>query len=104
MTTLEFIVYCLATWRISSLLVNEAGPFGVFVKIRGVFGIKHKDGIPYEYPETFFAQLLSCVWCTSIWVAIFVTLFWVVSPGVLFVVLLPPSISAGAIFFEKSRT
>jgi len=103
MTTLDFIVYCLATWRISSLLVNEAGPFDVFVKIREVFGIKHKDGVPYEYPDTFFAQLLSCIWCTSIWVAIFLTLFWAVYPSALFVASLPFAISAGAIFFEKSR-
>jgi hypothetical protein len=104
MTPLEFAVYCLATWRISSLLVNEAGPFDIFVKIREVFGIKHKDKIPYEYPETFFTQLLSCVWCVSIWVAMVVTLLWLSIPVVAFVLSLPFAISAGAIIIDRLKS
>jgi hypothetical protein len=104
MTSLEFVVYCLATWRISSLLVNEPGPFDVFVKIREVFGIRHNEKIPYEYPGTFFAQLLSCVWCTSIWVAIFVTLAWIFIPDILFVLSLPLAISAVVILIEGIKS
>ena len=104
MTPLEFIAYCLATWRISSLLVDEAGPFDVFVKIREVFGIKHKDRIPYEYPETFFAQLLSCVWCVSIWIGLFMTLAWLWVPEILFLVALPFALSAGAVLIKKNAT
>jgi hypothetical protein len=103
MTTLEFIVYCMATWRISSLLVNEAGPFDVFVKIREAFGIKHNEKIPYEYPETFFAQLLSCVWCVSIWVAAFIVLLWLVIPGVVLILSLPLALSAGAILIDGQK-
>jgi len=103
MIPLEFVVYCLATWRISSLLVNEAGPFDVFLKIRGVFGIKHSEKVPYEYPDTFFAGLLSCVWCVSIWVGIFVALAWIFVPSVLFLVCLPFAFSAGAVIIERSK-
>jgi hypothetical protein len=102
MTPLEFVVYCLATWRISSLLVNEAGPFDVFVKIREAFGIKHNEKVPYEYPDAFFAQLLSCVWCVSVWVGIFMTLAWIFIPSVSFLVCLPLAFSAGAIIAERN--
>ena len=104
MTPLEFIIFGLATWRISSLLVNETGPFDVFVKIREVFWIKHKDKAPYEYPETFFAQLLSCVWCVSVWVGLFVTLAWFFVPSVAFLVCLPLSLSAIAVVVQKIIT
>ena len=103
MTPLEFVVYCLATWRISSLLVNEAGPFDVFVNIREVFGIKHNEKVPYEYPDTFFARLLSCIWCVSVWVGVFMTLVWIFVPGVLFLICLPFAFSAGAIIVERDK-
>lgn len=70
-----------ATWRISSLLVAEDGPFYVFRKFRKRFGILHDDsGTPYQYPDKFMPQLLSCVWCTSIWVGLGWTIFLLLFP------------------------
>lgn len=44
-------------------------------------GIQHDgQGIPYAIPDGFFAELLSCVWCSSIWVAFGMTIFWLLSP------------------------
>lgn len=81
--SIELIVLLgLATWRVSSLLVSEEGPFDVFLKLRKLTGIVHDDdGKPMVIPKTFFAQLLSCVWCTSIWVAVFWVLAWHVLPA-----------------------
>lgn len=71
MTFTELLIYGAATWRIASLLVRERGPFDVFVRIREKVGILHDDEKePVGYPETFFGELLSCVWCSSIWVAL----------------------------------
>lgn len=72
MTFTEFLIYGAATWRIASLFVQERGPFDVFVKIRERFGFIHDDeGAVIGIPENFFGELLSCVWCSSIWVALF---------------------------------
>lgn len=65
----EIIVFGLATWRISSLLANEAGPFDIFVHIRELFGIQHDDRkVAYHIPEKFASELIACVWCNSIWI------------------------------------
>lgn len=81
MTSLQFIVLALATWRISSLLVREDGPFFVFRIIRKRFGIVHDDnGVPYQYPDGFMPQLLSCVWCTSVWMGFGWLAFFLIFP------------------------
>jgi len=83
---LTVAVMVLATWRLSSLLVDEDGPFNLLRKVRkwagaGEFSPRGLDAerlTPQEIeevmlragrPESFLAGLLSCIWCTSIWVA-----------------------------------
>lgn len=71
MTAMQFIIYGLAVWRVSSLLVHEQGPFNVFTRIRGLAGIQHDvDGNVWIIPNRFLAQVLSCVWCVSLWVSL----------------------------------
>lgn len=102
MTPLEFTILSLATWRLSSLLTREDGPFYIFRRLRELNGIVHdEDGNAIVVPERFFALLLSCSWCVSIWVAFFVVLFWYIMPGVLFIVSLVLALSAIAIFVDK---
>lgn len=80
-TFTDLIIYGLAVWRISNLLVNESGPFFIFRKIRDLFGIKSDvDGFVYHIPETFMAQVLSCVWCCSFWVSCGLLVLWRLSP------------------------
>lgn len=51
------------------MLVNEAGPFMLFTKIRTVTGIQHdSSGKPIAWPDV---NLLSCIYCTSVWAALF---------------------------------
>ena len=38
MTALVFVSLALATWRVASLLAEEEGPFGIFVKLRHAMG------------------------------------------------------------------
>lgn len=102
MDFLTLAVLALATWRISVMLVREAGPFFVFKKIRELTGIAHDpDGNVLKVPDTFFAGLLSCVWCTSVWVGALWTLEWYLSNGIMFWVAVPFSLSAGAIVFDR---
>lgn len=73
----------LATWRLTSLLSIERGPKDVFVKLRELMGITHYDsGIPFEYPDKFWAQLFSCVWCLSVWVAGTMVLLYIFLPNI----------------------
>lgn len=75
MTLVELIVYGLATWRISSLLVDEPGPFRIFVRLRSLVGITHdEDDNVAIIPDGFLPGILSCVWCTSIYIGLFWTL------------------------------
>lgn len=61
------VVYGLATWRLSSLLVHERGPWDVFVRLRQRFGVGHDEfGVPSSWPD---GSILACIWCTSLWVA-----------------------------------
>lgn len=68
MTIFQFILGCLATYRIALLFSKEYGPFGVFEELRKV---------PPKKSDT--AKWLSCLWCFSITASAFVCgLFWFV--------------------------
>lgn len=76
MTPFEFLIYALATWRVSSLLVNEKGPFDIFLRLRGAVGIEHDpDGNKTIIPDGVLPGIFSCVWCASVWAG----LFWMLS-------------------------
>jgi hypothetical protein len=102
MTFFALIVLGLATWRISALLSREAGPFRIFEKIRILSGIKHDgDGSVFYIPPRFFAELLSCVWCVSIWVGTAWYLFWLLTPTFCVAIAIPFALSAVAILLDK---
>lgn len=52
----------LAVWRLSYMLVSEAGPFEIFEALR------------YHVRDNAVGSLLACVYCTSVWVAGFALL------------------------------
>ena len=65
---LRLLIAALATWRLSSLLVNknEAGPANLLHRIRdwaGAYELGEDDE-----PITSLGKLFSCVWCMSVWV------------------------------------
>lgn len=62
---LRLVLLGLATWRLSSLLVHERGPFDVFGRIR------HATGADRVGEMGEIQELFSCVWCMSIWVGLF---------------------------------
>lgn len=67
MTTLEFLIFFSALWRLTNIMIFESGPFHIFVWIRELAGITHTDDFkPSEYPETWFADLFGCPWCLSL--------------------------------------
>jgi hypothetical protein len=91
------LILGLATWRISSMIVQEAGPFHIFTKLREKTGIIHDpDEEILQIPDRFFAGIFSCVWCCSIYLGIFWTVAWLLWPGMVYLAL-PFALSALAI-------
>lgn len=102
MSLSALLILILATWRLSSLLVDERGPLDVFVRIRELAGIQHDESKkPFLYPERFFAQLLSCIWCISIWVAGGWSLAYYLVGDAVILLALPFALSAGAIILSR---
>jgi len=54
----RFLIAALATWRLAFLLAREQGPWGVFARLRRDAG----NGVSGE--------LLKCVKCAGVWIAI----------------------------------
>ena len=99
---LEIIWFGLATWRISSLRVHEAGPWNIFRRLRERAGIVHDEqGEPLVIPDGFFAGVLSCVWCSSIWVAAGLMLAWLLLPMFIGLFAAVMVFSAVAILMER---
>lgn len=90
----------LATWRISSLLVNESGPFGLFAWIRYWVGVQYNEH-SQPYATNDFAELFTCLWCFSVWVGIgWAVLYWY-APLWAFWLALPFALSAVAIALDE---
>lgn len=100
---MEFIILALATWRLSSLLTEETGPGDIFLKIRELAGITHMEKEVYEIPEKFLPELLSCIWCASIWIAILITVSYLLYPHVTVAVCMPFALSAATIFLQNNK-
>jgi len=98
----EVIIFGLATWRIASMLVQEDGPYNIFKKLRELTGIRHDEsGNVFSIPERFMPELLSCVWCSSIWVSFGWLLLWLAWPDLSLKLAMAFSFSTIAIGIDK---
>lgn len=101
-TPLVLLALILATWRVSAMLTKETGPFHIFERMRELSGIEHDaDGGVLIVPNKLFAELFSCVWCVSIWVATFWAVLWFFLPDIAFYASLPFAISTVAILIDR---
>lgn len=64
---IPFLINVLLTWRLSSLLVNEQGPGDVLGLFRDKVGVAF-DEQSKPYAKNIVAEILLCIWCTSVWV------------------------------------
>lgn len=55
------ITLAIATWRLSFMITRETGPFEVFRRLRDRFPL---------------GGLTTCLYCTSIWIALLAYVFW----------------------------
>lgn len=104
MTLLEIAVFGLATWRIASLFVNESGPWFVFERLRtwsGIYWHLSKDGGDILIvPDKFLPQVISCVWCLSLYIGAAWVQFFVFFPTAAFYVALPFALSTIVILID----
>lgn len=96
---LDLALLILATWRISSLLVTEAGPWDILARLRGALGVYNRmtptglECVSHHAPWGLFC----CVWCMSIWVAVGVLLLYPIAPALIWIC----ALSAGAIIIQS---
>ncbi len=82
MTPLDFILVGLATWRLSSLLVSEAGPFDVFQCLRDalkVYPVKAGEDVECKSEHAAWG-MFCCVWCMSVWVSALMLALYTAAP------------------------
>lgn len=96
---MDYLILALATWRISSLLVTEAGPMDIFERMRHQLGVRY-DNNSEKYGTNALSEMLICVWCTSVWVAVLWVTLYALWPKRTKQIALPLALSAGAILVE----
>lgn len=80
------LLISVANWRISNMIQYEDGPFDIFVKFRNLIGLTKVEDLPLNeqllYPNdefvhdgSFFAKLVECIWCLSVWVGFVLSLY-----------------------------
>jgi hypothetical protein len=96
----EIAILALATWRISSLLVREDGPFYLFMRLRHKVGVRY-DKLSQPYATNEVARGLLCLWCTSVWVGIALALCFLLWPQAVVGLSLPFALSAVAVLVDE---
>ncbi len=79
----------LSAWRVSALLSYEGGPLGIFRRLREIAGMKHQvegSEAPTSWASNPLADLLSCPWCLSPWMAAAMYGVWQLEPVVVLVI------------------
>lgn len=61
MGIVELIVFVFATWRLTTMVMEEDGPFDIFDHLRGWLNVDVGESL------RFFDRLFTCHWCMSIW-------------------------------------
>lgn len=98
---MHLLVLLLATWRLSSLLVNEDGLWSMFTRLRTLAGVRY-NGVTLEVEApTMLAGLFACMWCMSVWVGLFWWMMWRLWPDLALWGAVPLALSAGAILIDR---
>lgn len=81
----DLLLLTLATWRLSSLLVSEDGPFDIFQRLRDalkVYPVKVNDEITCKAERPAFG-MFCCVWCMSVWCSAILLVLYQFAPVVI---------------------
>lgn len=89
---ISVLLAMMATWRLSSLLAQEGGPFDLLSKLRYTVGVRF-DEHSLPYGTNVVSRGIICRYCNSMWLGIF---FWVlicISPTLGVYIAMPFAIS-----------
>lgn len=108
MSVIELIVLSVAVWRVSHLLLNEAGPKDIFGRLRIWAGAEEilDDGsreVIESPPDGSLAQLFQCMWCLSVWLGMAAAVSYLLCPHATVAVALPFFLSGVAVLIEETR-
>lgn len=101
-----FIIGALATYRLTAMIHNEAGPGDMFGKFRSMIGIKF-DQYSNPYGTNWVAEGVLCFYCLSVWIG-FVVMVWLMLAALLDFILLgvillfPLAFSGVAVYLKKA--
>lgn len=101
-----FIVSALATYRLTAMLHNEAGPGDIFGGLRHRLGVRF-DTYSNPYSTNWVSEGILCFYCLSVWVGILITLFLIGMSLAGFLatanlVLFPFALSGVAVYLKKA--
>ncbi len=99
----SFVVMGLATWRLSSLLVRESGPFSLLSKMRHAIGVRYNQQSVPEGTNAL-AEAFTCVWCLSVWVGLGLWLLWAAFPSWVMWIAGPLGLSGVAVIVDEVTT
>lgn len=103
MSLFDLFLLGVATWRLSSMLVYEDGPWLAFWRLRRWSGIEYdKNREKLSVPDgKLLSGILNCVWCCSVWTGIGIAVAYFLFPEIVIWLCLPMVLSTVAIFIEK---
>jgi hypothetical protein len=97
----DLVIGGLATWRLSHLLLYEAGPFAVFRRLRERLGVEYDE---FGHVVSFRWEITTCIWCLSVWVGSGIALLIYLLPTLSVWMLLPYALSAFAALLSRIST
>jgi hypothetical protein len=82
---MSLLLIILATWRLTSMLVEEHGPFAIFARLRQLKFLSN-GGRPDADKK-----VLDCIYCASVWAAAGVIVLWAYAPLLVWVLAISAS-------------
>ena len=100
---MNILILTLAIYRITLLLTKEDGPYYVFERLRNWAGVYYGPD-NQAWGDNILAQILSCFYCCSLWIAIFLSGIYWYSPLLAVSISIPFALSGGAIILWHVQT
>lgn len=91
-----------AVWRLSYMIVEEDGPYAVFINLRQWVGADDEGDHPNPHMQLL-RGILECIYCASVWIGIFFAVVYVIQPVVALYIAIPFALSGLAIFLDKAH-
>jgi hypothetical protein len=85
MSIVDVLLLVAACYRLTELLVNDAGPWGVLAKARERVGASALNCAKQHNEQAYITNVLCCVHCTGIYSAATVYVLWLVAPPLVIV-------------------